>query len=60
MKEVKIPNTEYVVIVQPNGHLMVCLKEVSIGHIQFKVGATDDEVIEAAKYCFNIKISFKR
>ena len=55
MREVKIPNTEYVVIVQPNGHLMVCLKEVSIGHIKFKVGATDNEIIEAAKYCFNIK-----
>lgn len=55
MREVKIPNTEYVVIVQPNGHLMVCFKNISVGHIQFKRDSTDDEVIEAVKYCFNIK-----
>lgn len=55
MREVKIPNTECAVIVQPNGHLMVYCKEFLIGHIQFKMDATDDEVIEAAKYCFNIK-----
>ena len=56
MREVKIPNTEYVVMVQPNGHLMVYVKDIAIGHIQFKMNATDDEVIEAAKYCFNIKV----
>lgn len=55
MREVKIPNTEYSVVVQPNGHLLVFLKNISIGHIQFKRDATDDEVIEASKYCFNIK-----
>ena len=51
MKEIKIPNTEYSILVQSNGHLMVYLKNFVVGHIQFKKDATDEERIEAAKYC---------
>jgi len=50
MRKVKIPNTECIVIVQPNGHLWVYIQGVIAGHIRFKMNATDDEVIEAAKY----------
>lgn len=50
MREVKILNTKCTVIVQPNGHLWVYIGNAVAGHIQFKRSATDDEIIEAAKY----------
>lgn len=54
-RKIEIPDTEYVVLVQSNGHLVVFLKEHSVSHIQFKRNATDEEIIQAAKYCLKVK-----
>lgn len=55
IKEIAIPDTEYIVLVQSNGHLIISLKEIPMCHIQFKKYSTDDEIIQAAKYCLKIK-----
>ena len=55
IKKIAIPGTEYIGSVQSNGHLVVFLKEYPVSHIQFKRNATDDEIIQAAKYCLKIK-----
>lgn len=54
-RKIEIPDTEYVVLVHSNGHLIISLKEIPVCHIQFKKDSTDDEIIQAAKYCLKIK-----
>ena len=57
MREIRIPNTEYTVLVAPNGHLWVYLKEAPFGHIniQLNKNMSDEKIIDIVKHCFTIK-----